>query len=928
MPLKRQIAIPIIFFLLFILTGVGLLFLTSYLLPDFLESKIVSILKKDGAITDLALDFHELDLDGANLGSVRIGTPQNPALIIRSIHIDYSPAEIYQKKIKKISANGVELYCELKNGRFGLRGFDLEKFLAQLDSARTKKKASDDQQYPSFPQWIEINNGTLICILNEKTYRLPFEMNLVQEENNAHNLKANVRLYPRGQAVHISTHIDLEQNRIESQFTAKELDLLRFADIFKPANGLNIAGLASLEANADMQLTPFAVSSIAGRLKGSAINVSYKNLEFQNRSNDPDNEAPLIIDFEGPDQGKWNIKLSEFTTIAPIAARVFDMAATIQPSQDGYTILGNLNIALGTSASSTNPFVPLRFKEPFDLPAEFTGIFTKIGKWQFNLTSRAPRQQVAKGASFDYDQIHFTTKFPSVHLEANGIEGQISAAYKLRVADVHISSEVVDILVPEFVFKGKTNLPRNKAKNLKSTFDLDLSGMAMTLNSTNIKLDNLSVGGKLQRDKAGAQGITAMVKLANTDIETARGDIKLKLAQGTLPLRFPAGDLKQKGSVSISDARYQNLNLGTIEAELQQTTSGISFSGNLKNHLVPQLAAKFAGKSTFGNNKDYEIRAQFEIFYPQSAPEINLGRFLPAASGFTFEGKFLERGNFVVGKKGLLATAESSLSNGILRHRKNKIMAEGIQMTLLIPDLPKMRSAPGQKLQFTRASIGDMNIENGDIDFQIESARSLLIEKSHFNWCDGKIDAPAIRLKSGLKDYSLILYCDRLNLAKVLEQFGAASVEAEGELNGRIPLQYKNGQLSFQDGFLFTTPGDPGKIRMTDTDILTAGIPQDTPQYVQMELARKALEDYDYKWAKLNLTTEGDDLLLNMQLDGKPAKSLPFVYRKDMGGFAKVEAGVQGSTFQGIRLDVNFRLPLNKIMQYKELIQIIQKNRE
>ena len=122
MPLKRQIAIPIIFFLLLILIGAGLLFLTSFFLPDFLESKIISILKKDAAITDLALDFHELDLDGANLGSLRIGTPQNPALIIRSIHIDYSPAGIYQKKIKKVSASGVQLYGEFKNGRFGFRG--------------------------------------------------------------------------------------------------------------------------------------------------------------------------------------------------------------------------------------------------------------------------------------------------------------------------------------------------------------------------------------------------------------------------------------------------------------------------------------------------------------------------------------------------------------------------------------------------------------------------------------------------------------------------------------------------------------------------------------------------------------------------------------------------------------------------------------
>jgi len=928
MPLKRQIALPIIFLLLLILISVGLFFATSYLLPDFLESKIISILKKDAAITDLALDFHELDLDGANLGSLRIGTPQNPALIIRSIHIDYSLGSLYQKKIKKISASGVELYCELKNGQFGLRGFNLEKFLAQLDAAGTKNKASDDPSYPSFPQWIEINNGTLIFILKEKTYRVPFEMNLVQEENAAHILKAKVRMYPRGQALDISTHIDLKQNRIASQFTAKELDLLRFADAFKPVKGLSIAGSASLEANADMQLAPFTVSSIAGRLKGSAINVSYENLQFQNRSDNPDNTTPLIIDFKGPDQGKWSIKLSEFTTTAPIAARVSDMAATVQPSQDGYTISGNFNISLRTSAGSSKSLVPLRFKEPFDLPAKFTGIFPKIGKWQFDLTSRARKQQAAKGASFDYDQIHFSTKFPSVHLNANGIEGQISTAYKLRVPDVHITAGDVNILLPQFVLKGKTDLDQNEPNRLLSIIDLDLSGMTMTLNSTKIKLDNLSVGGKLQRDKKGTQGITAMVQFANTNIETARGDIRLQLAQGTIPLKFPVENSEQKGSISISAARYQNLNLGTIKADLRQTTSGISFNGKLKNHLIPQLAAKFAGESNFWGSKDYETRAQFELFYPQSAPEIDLGKFLPAAEGFTFEGKFLERGNLVVGKTGLQAAAESSLSNGKLRHRKNKIAVEGIQMALLIPDLFKMHSAPGQKLKFARSSIGDMNIENGEIDFQIESARSVLIEKSHFIWCDGKVDAPAIRFQSGIEDYNLILYCDRLNLAKVLEQFGAASVEAEGELNGRIPIRYKNGQLSFKDGFLFTTPGERGKIRMTDTAILTAGIPPDTPQYVQMELARKALEDYDYAWAKLNLTTEGEDLLLNMQLDGKPAKSLPFVYRKDIGGFAKVEAGIEGSTFQGIRLDVNFRLPLNKLIQYKELIQMIQKSKE
>ena len=111
---------------------------------------------------------------------------------------------------------------------------------------------------------------------------------------------------------------------------------------------------------------------------------------------------------------------------------------------------------------------------------------------------------------------------------------------------------------------------------------------------------------------------------------------------------------------------------------------------------------------------------------------------------------------------------------------------------------------------------------------------------------------------------------------------------------------------------------------MTGTEMFTAGLAPGTVYYNQMELARKALEDYDYDWVKLNINSEGEDLVIRMQFDGKPSKALPFVYKKELGGFAKIEAGGEGSIFEGIHLNVNFRLPLNKMLQYKEIIQMIQ----
>jgi hypothetical protein len=94
---------------------------------------------------------------------------------------------------------------------------------------------------------------------------------------------------------------------------------------------------------------------------------------------------------------------------------------------------------------------------------------------------------------------------------------------------------------------------------------------------------------------------------------------------------------------------------------------------------------------------------------------------------------------------------------------------------------------------------------------------------------------------------------------------------------------------------------------------------------MQLEIAREALKDYNFEWAKLTISTEGEDMLLKLQLDGKPARTLPFAFRKDIGSFARVDGQAGGSKFQGIRLDVNFRLPLNKILQYKSIIQMMRK---
>jgi hypothetical protein len=254
-----------------------------------------------------------------------------------------------------------------------------------------------------------------------------------------------------------------------------------------------------------------------------------------------------------------------------------------------------------------------------------------------------------------------------------------------------------------------------------------------------------------------------------------------------------------------------------------------------------------------------------------------------------------------------------------------RMEVNNVQIDFALTDLFELRSFPHQQIQFDSATIGNILLNDGNVYFQMQSVDHFFIEKTSFKWCDGNVDTNAVILSIPIENVGVTFYCDRLKLAQVLEQLGGVKGEGEGAVNGRIPVRYENGKIIFDDGFLYSTPGDGGTIRLTGADVLMTGIPEGTPQFSQIDLAREALKHYSYDWAKLEITTQSDNLYMQLKMDGKPVEVLPFEYRQDFGGFIRVDAESPGSRFQGIRLDVNFNLPLDQVLKYGKGFQDIFK---
>jgi hypothetical protein len=240
----------------------------------------------------------------------------------------------------------------------------------------------------------------------------------------------------------------------------------------------------------------------------------------------------------------------------------------------------------------------------------------------------------------------------------------------------------------------------------------------------------------------------------------------------------------------------------------------------------------------------------------------------------------------------------------------------GIETSLTFPRLPLIQSEPGQLATIGSMDSGKIHFDQSKFFYRIENEQQLFLEKARLSWCGGKVETGSLTLSSTMDSLETTLYCDRLGFAELLMQFGIDDTEGEGSLNGRLPVAINNSGIIFDDGFLFSTPGNSGIVRFTNTKQIRQGIP-DIGQTATLDYTVKALENFAYNWTKVTFNTEDKELLLAIQLDGKPADPLPFGYKN-----GQIVATEEGSGLQHpVRLDMNFRLPLKELFQYGKSLQ-------
>ncbi|RZW26172.1 MAG: hypothetical protein EX260_01675 [Desulfobulbaceae bacterium] len=369
---------------------------------------------------------------------------------------------------------------------------------------------------------------------------------------------------------------------------------------------------------------------------------------------------------------------------------------------------------------------------------------------------------------------------------------------------------------------------------------------------------------------------------------------------------------KHPGKVSIETVEMQDEQFFSLAANLENRGFDYTFEGALEMLGGADLKIPFKGHVD-GPSQTGSLT--WTLVTDKIGPGI-LPSFLSLPADLDFSGRLEAQGSIDYDRT-IEAQARATLVD--TRIDFNNVAIEDLDCTIEFPELPRLRSSPSQRCTAAAIDFSTLYFSDVSLTYRVENPQTLFIERSKLNWCGGTLESGSLRLSSQTPELDTTFFCSRIGLAELLDQFGFKGTEGEGSLNGRLPVKLSRQRLDFDDGFLFSTPGTGGIVRFSDTDLLRQGVGA-VSEAGFLNYTLQALEDFTYNWTKLSFDSTGDDLLLTLELDGKPSTALPFKFDKK-GMLVESDQG-QGLQYP-IRLDVNFRVPLVDLFQIGQSINTI-----
>ena len=839
--------------------------------PIYLEKVVIPDLARRMGVDSVEVEIRRIGLTGADIGLLRLCGDGAETLTIETVRADYTLFGLISRRIDRIEVGAPTLHLTVHEGRISPRGLPLPE--APVSSADRPGRASAPD-LPIHLGRLDIRKANLVVHHKDGRFSLPFDLTVTSGKDHPDTFEAHLAAEILGAPINLRTDLSLRQNRLAVRADLGPLRLGRLVDLASRPAGLHLSGDLSATSEAHLTLFPVSLQSLSAELTAHLDAGRMAGVRLRPTDS---TSGPVRLRLTGnPDDG-LDLMVQSIGLAEPLAAVLDETSVRLRPTPAGDWAADG-RVAARLLPADAGDTVPLSPGSPLPLAVEWSGWREAAGRWAVSLSSVSPPDGPGR-LTFSGNGVRIEAGQPTLRLSGEG-EGRVGT------------------------FSGSFGLPK-----------IDFRAGAVTGTA-----DRLAVEGTV-RLRPGPVTAAGTARLDGGKV--AAGDLGVSASPVSvmLPLRWPVASEgpTPEGTLSVGAIRWGERSLGGVNGRIHPDPSGLKLSATHRSRLIPGLRLGVETTARFFGEPP-AFTAEVSARRAADAPEIDLE--VLGVPGFRVGGGLSATVDLEMGPAGRRGELSVSMTDGLIRADEGDLAVTGIDLSARMPDLFRGVTAPAQTLAFDRAGVGDLEVTDGRIRYQVEPGGTILVESLTGRWAGGTIGTGAFRIstREAADELGVTIYCDRLNLATVLRQLGVAVADGEGSVNGKVPVRLREGRLIFDDGFLYSTPGKGGTIHVRGAEMITAGGDANT----EVALAAEALKDYEYDWATLRLNTEGDDLLMGLSFNGRPAGPLPFVYDRTVGGFIRVSGEAAGSRFQGIRLDVNFRLPLDRLLRYKDIFSRIQ----
>lgn len=863
-----------------IASAVLLLLLFSWL-PYLTEKLLVTILLPAPINEQYGISIYRLGPGGCTLKIT--GRPEaEPFITTGNIQMHWSLAGLRNRRLDRLVVDGLQVRI-INRGQGG--GSGTPSAMSMLpDPEAPRAEYSKEVTLPIFIDTIQVVNSTVTYGSDNLHYTIPVSLDGQLSKSTKPQENKNILRYTFSLALaaqELKGELAFDRQVLTGSITG-DIDLDRLAgcigNFISPLP--EISGIAETDFSAALQVAPFSLKHLQAEARLRNFLVRYQDLLISGNEMD----TPLLS--LAGSQEKIMVTAAGLSLENPLqAAARFEGAVSF--SDGSVQWQGNLDV------------------KPVDGQKMFR---------EYALVSSAPMGFEIQGSSGEND-LQWTVK--TLQQEDQQAEQFILDRGGLRIAAGTFSMESA---WHYFLANGKKQLHG----------DLFVQSGGLTVDSPEVQLDfpRVQLDGKIVLDKKqndSGFAFTGRMHVDDSSLRLTHQDISLLGMRIKTPVSWPPGENRSTGDFTIENIHMQNTALGTLQAKLSQEPDGMGFDGELTSNLVPDGSVSFSGSLHVPKGIHPFAAVSFSASNVPLTTE-NFTSAFPAVQAYSGSGLFSMDGRLTVQQDRVGGFLDVKIHDGTLEIPKIGIRADKIDFDANFPDFPAIHTSPAQKLSVGSLTVKKLSVSDISSSFRLESPQSLFFEEISADWSGGRVMTGSLRLNKNNPGFEAALLCDRLDLAAVLTQLGLARAEGSGKVSGLIPLLYDKGNFYVDEGFLFSTPGETGTLKILQSEQLTSGLPEEIPHLSPIYFAGAALKDFQYNWAKLLVSSEDENLLLKLQIDGRPAKKLPYRFDSQGNVFVRLAEGESGGIDQPVKLDVNFNIPLNELLQYYKEMQPVLHN--